>query len=82
MDGMERLREARQFAEWSKKDREARLPKITDEQREQLRNYLQLVEQHGVKKALQNAEDCVGCPIFSKHPRKQLPAPNSTSAGD
>lgn len=62
VEGLERLKEAREFAEWSRKDKEARLPELTDEQREQMRQYLQLVGKHGVTQAASN-EDCVGCPV-------------------
>jgi hypothetical protein len=60
---MEHLKEARKFAEWSQKDRDARLPKLTDEQREQMQKYLQLVGQHGFSKTVSSADDCVNCPI-------------------
>jgi len=65
-DGVERLREAREFAEWSRKDREARLPKLTDEQRQQMQQYLQIVGQHGLSKTFSDAaaKDCINCPIM------------------
>lgn len=47
-EGLERLREAGEFAEWSRKDRESRVPPLTAEEREQLRDYLRLVERHGM----------------------------------
>jgi hypothetical protein len=70
-EGLERLRQAREFAEWSRRDREARLPPLTVEQAEQMRHYLQIVEQHGLSKSLELAanggqpsmDDCVGCPV-------------------
>jgi hypothetical protein len=72
-EGLERLRQAREFAEWSRRDREARLPPLTVEQAEQMRHYLQIVEQHGFSKSLelaaaanggkQSMDDCVGCPV-------------------
>lgn len=64
-EGLERLKEAKEFAAWSKADREARLPKLTNEQREQMREYLQLVEHHGITKASHmSARECEGCPIM------------------
>jgi uncharacterized protein YfaT (DUF1175 family) len=65
-EGIEHLRKAKDYAAWSKQDREAQLPPLTEEQQEQLRNYLQLVEQHGMKRSFQEAmtdKDCAGCPI-------------------
>lgn len=49
-EAIKHLQEARNFAEWSKKDREARLPKLTEEQRQQLKEYLELIEQHSIRK--------------------------------
>ena len=80
-NGLERLREAREFAEWSKKDREARLPKLTDEQREQMRQYLQIVEQHGVSKAIENAKQCVGCPVLAQAQEAATPQARSPVPG-
>ena len=67
-DGLARLKEAREFAEWSHKDRESKVPQLTAEQRKQLNNYLRLVERHGASKAFEDPSlksgECVGCPIF------------------
>lgn len=69
-DGLERLREAREFAEWSKKDRESRLPKLTEDQRDQMREYLKVIEQHGLAKAFEspNGKGCdgEGCPVLAQ----------------
>lgn len=69
-EGLERLQEARDFAHWSKKDRESKLPKLTEEQRQQMRNYLQLVEEHGWTSAFKNpnGDGCEGggCPVLSR----------------
>jgi hypothetical protein len=71
---MERLREAREFAQWSKQHRaEQDLPKLTDEQDRQLRKYLQLIEDHGWNKSITMASqqengiatDCEGCPVMN-----------------
>lgn len=40
------LRESREFARWSALDREKRLVKLTEEQRIQLQNYLELMKEH------------------------------------
>lgn len=67
-EGLARLKEAREFAEWSHKDRESKVPQLTAEQRDQLNNYLRLVERHGVSRMLEDpslkSSECVGCPIF------------------
>lgn len=46
-EGYARLEEAKSFANWSKADREARLPPLTAEQERQMAQYLRLVEAHG-----------------------------------
>jgi hypothetical protein len=43
------LNEAREFAEWSTKDRESRLPPLTEEQKKQLQNYLTLMAENNPK---------------------------------
>lgn len=66
-DGLQNLKEAREWAEWSARDREKRLPKLTKQQEEQMKNYLKIVEQHGVNKAplmSSGTEVCRNCPIF------------------
>jgi hypothetical protein len=65
---LERLREAKEFAEWSRKDREKRLPPLTDEQQEQLREYLNIVSKHGLRKAFEDpsGKECVGCPVLGR----------------
>lgn len=64
-EGHERLREAREFAKWSERDRSEKIPALTAEQRQQLQKYLQIVHQHGVNRTMAAADDenCVGCPI-------------------
>lgn len=59
---IEHLKEAAQFAEFAHTDRESRVPKLTPEQDEQLRNYLAFVAEnspivfpkHGEGKELQD----------------------------
>jgi hypothetical protein len=46
------LREAGEFAEWSRRDRESKLPPLTDEQHEQMQLYLRLVERHGLRRVV------------------------------
>ncbi|GKY95093.1 hypothetical protein MPSEU_000473300 [Mayamaea pseudoterrestris] len=69
-EGLERLQEARQFAKWSKNDRESRLPQLTAEQRQQMKSYLEIVEQHGLAKAFDNANgrrcEGEGCPVLAR----------------
>lgn len=64
-EGLEHLREAREFAEWSRKDREARLPKLSPDQQAQMMQYLRIVERHGLSKSFVAAtgggRDCEGC---------------------
>jgi hypothetical protein len=65
--GLEILKEAREFSEWSHRDREARLPKLTPEQEAQMNEYLRIVENHGLSKAfaaIDSGEDCLDCPIM------------------
>jgi hypothetical protein len=46
-NGIQSLQEAREWAEWRAKDREKRLPKLTKQEEEQMKNYLRNIEQHG-----------------------------------
>jgi hypothetical protein len=55
-DALSRLREAEEYAKWSKKDREERLPPLTPEQREQMREYLKIVDQHGGRKGFEDPD--------------------------
>jgi hypothetical protein len=84
-DGLERLQEARQFAEWSKNDRESRLPKLTTEQRQQMRRYLELVEEHGLARAFDNpnGKGCEGdgCPVLARA-RKAVARVTAGSSGN
>ena len=65
-EGRERLREAREFANWSERDRSEKVPTLTSEERQQLQKYLQIVHQHGVNRTMAASDDenCVGCPIM------------------
>jgi hypothetical protein len=66
-EGLEILKEAHEFSEWSRRDREARLPKLTTEQEAQMNEYLRIVENHGLSKAfaaMDSGEDCYNCPIM------------------
>jgi len=44
-----KLKESREFGEWSEKDREARLPTLTPEQERQMQEYLRFRNQNAVK---------------------------------
>lgn len=48
---MEHLREANAYAQWSEQDRLSKLPPITPEQRQQIKQYLSIIEQHGFTKS-------------------------------
>lgn len=71
-EGLQHLRQAQEFAEWSHKDRQERLPKLTDEQKTQMMQYITLVQQHGMSKSfdanaqsgVSKEEACVGCPVM------------------
>ena len=65
-EGYARLEEARRFADWSKKDREARLPSLTPEQEAEMGRYLRLVEAHGWKEMEKGQCDGDGCPVLRK----------------
>jgi hypothetical protein len=72
-DGLERLAEAKAFSEWSRKDRESRLPPLTLEQNEQMGQYLRMVEAHGWTKSLeqeQGGKECIGCPFLERNEKK------------
>ena len=75
-DGMQRLQEAKAYADWSQSDRDAKLPKLTDEQHDQLQQYLRMVEQHGWNRSMEastNGGNCEGCPILNFGKRKKRP---------
>lgn len=67
-EGLKHLQEAQEFAEWSHREQQKRLPELTPEQEQQMYKYLQLVEKHGLDKyrELQSGEEenCEGCPVF------------------
>lgn len=71
-DGMERLQEAKEFAEWSKNDRERRMQTLTPEQKDQMKNYLKLVQEHGFSQ-MQHGQECTDaegdprrCPVLNQ----------------
>jgi hypothetical protein len=49
---MKYLQEANQYAKWSEQDRQSKLPHITNEQRDQIYNYLNIIQQHGVAQSI------------------------------
>jgi hypothetical protein len=74
--GRQHLQEAHQFAAWSAQDRQQRLPPLTAEQRQQVHDYLLLLEQHGWHKSLVQ-EDMAHCVDGTKD-RRQCPILNRT----
>jgi len=68
--GMERLKEAREYAHQAAVEREKHMPELTEEQEEQMKRYLKLVNQHGMNKLsqIQDDNECKGCPLLSKFP--------------
>ena len=74
---MEHLHEANKFAQWSEQDRLSKLPSITPEQRQQIHQYLSIVQQHGLSKSVAQAQEQEGsnenvttnaqCPILSNN---------------
>jgi hypothetical protein len=75
-EGLSRLKEAKEYAEWSRNDRESKVPPLTIEQREQLRNYLSIVEEHGLKHAfaaMHRGEEHKGLPIMGLGKSVSLP---------
>jgi hypothetical protein len=54
-DGIHHLQEANEFALWSENDRRQRLPAITAEQREQIQQYLAIIQQHALHESIQTA---------------------------
>lgn len=64
--GVDRLKEAKEFASWSHRERTSQLPELTEEQRTQMKEYLALVERHGANQTLMDEQDpkrCKNCPI-------------------
>ena len=52
LKNMEHLHEANAYAQWSEQDRLSKLPSITPEQRQQIQQYLSIIEQHGFSKSV------------------------------
>jgi hypothetical protein len=63
------LQEAEEFAKWAKQDRKSRVPQLKDDQRNQLKEYLQLVEQHSINMMIHPSRgkdgNCNGCPVLA-----------------
>ena len=85
---MEHLKEANRYAQWSEQDRLSKLPTITPEQRQQIHDYLSIVQQHGLSKSIAAQEQSndggdVGntndvttnstCPVLSTNHHKVAP---------
>ena len=71
-DGMKRIQEAREYAHKKAQEREQVMPDLSPEQEQQMRQYLQMVGQHGMTKLTQisDQEECLNCPMLSKFPLK------------
>ena len=71
-DGMKRIQEAREYAHKKAQEREQVMPNLSPEQEQQMRQYLQMVGQHGMTKLTQisDQEECLNCPMLSKFPLK------------
>jgi hypothetical protein len=52
LKNMEHLHAANQYAQWSEQDRMSKLPAITPEQRQQIYDYLAIVQQHGFSQSV------------------------------
>lgn len=63
-EGLESLREAQEFAEWSYHDRKSRVPALNEEQYQQLQQYLQMTQDHAVDMLRSQPEKCHDCPIM------------------
>jgi hypothetical protein len=53
---MQHLQEANTYAIWSEQDRASKLPVLTQEQRQQIHEYLQIVQEHGLTKSIQQQQ--------------------------
>jgi hypothetical protein len=74
-DGIHHLQEANEFALWSENDRRQRLPAITAEQREQIQQYLAILQEHALHESIQTAmNDSTVRP-------NTIPVPPSSSIG-
>ena len=78
--GLEHLKEAKEFAEWSKKDREARLPPLTEEQRAQMREYLKIVQKHGLNMSFTDGKERLGCPVMQVRKKEAAAAAAAAAA--
>jgi hypothetical protein len=75
-DGIHHLQEANEFAVWSENDRRQRLPAITAEQREQIQQYLAIIQQHALHESIQTAMN-----DSTVRPNTTTPVPSSSSIG-
>jgi hypothetical protein len=75
---LDRLKAAKEYAEWSRKDREARVPKLTPDQRTQMREYLAIVQHHGLNQGFadssKDAEDFSRCPVMQREEKRNAAA--------
>jgi hypothetical protein len=74
-DGIHHLQEANEFALWSENDRRQRLPAITAEQREQIQQYLAILQEHALHESIQTAMN-----DSTVRPNTTTPVPPSSSS--
>jgi hypothetical protein len=74
-DGIHHLQEANEFALWSENDRRQRLPAITAEQREQIQQYLAILQEHALHESIQTAMN-----DSTVRPNTTIPVPPSSSS--
>jgi hypothetical protein len=84
IQNMKHLEEANEYARWSERDRASKLPTITEEQRQQIRQYLLLVQEHGFTKsfAATNGNEAFSgnssnCPILATTAKQHPYTPRS-----
>ena len=87
MKNMEHLQEANAYAQWSEQDRLSKLPSITPEQRQQIQQYLSIIEQHGYSKSVaaherqqQKGDDGNSndkCPVLPNSSKNITPSTNT-----
>lgn len=74
------LREANIYAKWSEEDRQSKLPTITPEQRQQIHQYLSIIQQHGLSKSMTsqqgNSQEDISnpkCPVLPTNNKATAP---------
>lgn len=81
-DAFNQLQQAREYAHEAAIERQKKLPQLTAEQEEQMKEYLKLVNQHGLSKLSEMESDpknCQGCPLLSRFPLRPPQSSSSSS---